>query len=58
MVCMQMLRETQNMQDEALELKVAVAILGNRMIRLDNPIVNGKLSAMKAEADASIWCEE
>lgn len=46
------------MQDDALELKVAVAIISNRMIRLDNPIINSRLSAMKAEADAIMSCEE
>ena len=55
---MQMLREAEKMHDEALELKVAVAIVGNRMIRLDNPIISGRLSAMKAQADARMCCEE
>ena len=56
--CMQMLRETEKMQDEALELKVAAAIVSNRMIRLDNPIINSRLTAMKAQADAIMRCEE
>ena len=35
----QMLEEAQRMTDQALELQVMAAILGNRLIRLNNPIM-------------------
>lgn len=47
-----MLLETQKMSDEALELHVMAAMAGNRVLRMDNPIVNGKLAAMHAQIDA------
>ena len=37
------------MMDEALGLRCQAAILGNRLIRLDNPIVNAQLADMAAE---------
>jgi hypothetical protein len=41
-----MLLETQKMSDETLELHMLAAMAGNRVLRMDNPIVNTKLAAM------------
>lgn len=53
-----MLMETQEMMDEAMELKVLTAIAANRMTRLDNPIMNAKLIAMKREAEELFRAED
>ena len=41
-----MLLEAENLFDHVLELKLQTAIASNRLIRLDNPIVNDKLASM------------
>ena len=45
-----MLMDAQNMHDEVLELKVRTAVLGNRLVRLDNPITNQKLALLSSRA--------
>ncbi|CAL8469754.1 g9296 [Coccomyxa elongata] len=53
-----MMLETQKMMDEALELNVLTAISANRLVRLDNPIINAKLMALKREAEELFNSEE
>ncbi len=55
---MQMMLEAQKMMDEALELNVLTAISANRLVRLDNPIMNAKLMALKREAEELFNSEE
>ena len=38
------------MNDEALELKVKMAILGNKLIRMDNPMLHERLISLYREA--------
>ena len=47
-----MLLSLQMLSDEALELRVAVAITANRVARLDNPMLSKALDDMAAEARA------
>ncbi len=54
----QMMLEAQKMMDEALELNVLTAISANRLVRLDNPIMNAKLLALKREAEELFSLEE
>ena len=42
--------EAQRMTDQALELKVMAAIVGNRLTRLNNPVMAAKLQEMKRHA--------
>ena len=53
----QMLLSLQMLNDEALELRVAVAITANRVARLDNPMLSKALEDMAAEARA-VHCED
>ena len=46
---MQMLLEAQKMTDEALGLACQAAVLSNRLIRIDNPIVSAQLADMAAQ---------
>lgn len=39
------------MTDQALELKVMAAIVGNRLTRLNNPMMVAKLQEMKRHAE-------
>ena len=39
------------MTDQALELKVMAAIVGNRLTRLNNPMMAAKLQEMKRHAE-------
>lgn len=55
---MQMMLEAQKMMDEALELNVLTAISANRLVRLDNPIMNAKLLALKHKAEELFSLEE
>lgn len=55
---MQMVLEAQKMTDQALELKVMAAILGNRLTRLNNPIMSAKLDEMKRHAEALLKDED
>lgn len=43
--------EAQRMTDQALELKVMAAIVGNRLTRLNNPMMVAKLQEMKRHAE-------
>ena len=54
----QMLEEAQRMTDQALELQVMAAILGNRLIRLNNPIMATKLKEMKERAEAIMTAKD
>jgi hypothetical protein len=53
-----MMLEAQKMRDGAMELRVLTAIAANRMTRLDNPIMNNKLMALKSEADELLRSED
>ncbi|BDA47783.1 hypothetical protein COCOBI_11-0400 [Coccomyxa sp. Obi] len=53
-----MMLEAQKMMDEALELNVLTAISANRLVRLDNPIMNAKLMALKREAEELFSSED
>ena len=46
-----MVLEAQKMLDQALELKVMAAIVGNRITRLNNPMLAAKLREMKERAE-------
>ena len=46
-----MLFEVQQMHDDILECKVDVAISGNRLTRLDNPMMHDKLRSLKQQAE-------
>lgn len=46
------------MLDEAMELKVLTAITANRLTRLDNPIMNAKLTALQREAEELFRAED
>ena len=39
------------MRDEVLEYKVVLAVAGNRLMRLDNPIMASKLRGLKHKAE-------
>ena len=54
----QMLEEAQHMTDQALELQVMAAILGNRLTRLNNPMLAAKLKEMKQRAEVILAGEE
>ena len=54
----QMLEEAQQMTDQALELQVMAAILGNRLTRLNNPMLAAKLKEMKQRAEAILAPED
>ena len=54
----QMLEEAQHMTDQALELQVMAAILGNRLTRLNNPMLAAKLKEMKQRAEAIMAPED
>ena len=43
--------EAQRMTDQALELKVMAAIVGNRLTRLNNRMMAAKLQEMKRHAE-------
>ena len=47
----QMLFEVQQMHDDILECKVDVAISGNSLTRLDNPMMHDKLRSLKQQAE-------
>ncbi|KAK9907621.1 hypothetical protein WJX75_007110 [Coccomyxa subellipsoidea] len=53
-----MMLEAQKMRNGAMELRVLTAIAANRMTRLDNPIMNNKLMALKSEADELLRSED
>ena len=53
-----MLEEAQQMTDQALELQVMAAILGNRLTRLNNPMLAAKLMEMKQRAEAIMAPED
>lgn len=48
----QMLFSMQQLNDEALGLRVAVAITGNRLARLDSPMASKALEEWAAQAHA------
>lgn len=54
----QMLLDVQRMQDDVLELRVKVAVNANKLVRLDNPIVNNKLRCLKRKAEEALGREE
>lgn len=39
------------MEDEALGLRVQTAINGNRLVRLDNPIVKSRLDSLQQQLE-------
>ncbi|KXZ55271.1 hypothetical protein GPECTOR_3g408 [Gonium pectorale] len=45
-----MFLEAQSMRDQLMDLRVAGAVLSNRMVRLDNPMLRDRLSGLKREA--------
>jgi hypothetical protein len=46
-----MMLEAQRMTDQAMELKVMAAIVGNRLTRLNSPMMAAKLQEMKRHAE-------
>lgn len=55
----QMFLECQKMHDEVLEVKVQAAITSNKLLRIDNPIMNDKLASLKRKADECLAaCKE
>ena len=44
--------ETDSMRSKLLELRVKTAILGNRFVRLDNPIIMAKTKELAAKLTA------
>lgn len=50
----QMLLSMQQCNDEALALRVAIAITGNRVARLDSPMVSKALDDMAAMTRAAL----
>lgn len=55
---MQMVLEAQKMTDQALELKVMAAVLGNRLTRLNSPMMSAKLQEMKRHAEELLRRED
>lgn len=53
-----MLADAQKMEMEALELQVRLAVHGNRLARLDNPIMLDAFQKLKHAAARFISCEE
>ncbi|GLI60608.1 hypothetical protein VaNZ11_002755, partial [Volvox africanus] len=53
-----MILEAQAMRDQALELRVQSAVLSNRLVRLDNPVLRDRITAAKAEAMALLHANE
>lgn len=49
-----MMLDAEKMHDEAMLLKVQAAVVSNRMLRLDNPIMNDRLKALKRKADEAM----
>ena len=46
------------MAEQALELKVTAAIVGNRVTRLNNPMMAAKLAELKQRAEQLLRPEE
>lgn len=55
---LQMLVDAQKMEMEALELQVRLAVHGNRLARLDNPIMLDAFQKLKQTADHFMSFEE
>jgi hypothetical protein len=53
-----MLFDVQQLESEALELHVRLAVHGNRLARLDNPIMLDAFKRLKRQADKIIMKEE
>lgn len=53
-----MLVDVQQLETEALELHVRLAVHGNRLARLDNPIMLDAFKRLKQEADKFMVKEE
>ena len=53
-----MVLEARRMADQALELKVMAAIVGNRVTRLNNPMLAGKLQELKRHAEQLLKPED
>ena len=54
----QMVLEAQKMAEQALELKVMAAIVGNGVTRLNNPMMAAKLAELKQRAEQLLRPEE
>lgn len=50
--------ELNNMHAKTLELRVKTAILGNRFVRLDNPIIMAKTKALAARLAGLMGAEQ
>lgn len=55
---MQLVMEAQKMADQALELKVMAAIVGNRVTRLNSPMLAAKLRELKQRAEQLLKPED
>ena len=53
-----MVLEAQKMAEQALELKVMAAIVGNRVARLNSPMMAAKLAELKQRAEQLLKREE
>jgi hypothetical protein len=49
-----MILEAQAMQDEVLGLRVKSAMLSNKLVRLENPMITDRIKALKRRADAVV----
>ncbi len=49
-----MVLETEQMQDEVLEMRTRAAISHNKLVRLDNPIVANKIRTLSQQAEQAL----
>ena len=54
----QLIMEAQRMSDQALELKVMAAIVGNRVTRLNSPLLAAKLQELQRRAEQLLKPED
>lgn len=49
-----MLLEVRGLQDATLHARVSMAKTANRLVRLDNPVLNQRLKDLKRKAEAAL----
>lgn len=47
---LQMMVEALSMGDQVLDLRVQAALMGNRLVRLDNPVIRAKVALLGRKA--------
>lgn len=52
-MCAQMLLQSKQMQLDTLELRTQAAMMRNRMVRFDNPLLRTKMADVAARRDAA-----